>query len=129
MLILTFILVPIILIGCKSELEPKVSTVNIYVSNEIGKVNYDHLVVEYEDHETLEIVENLIESAVKEDGIVDMVQPHYDLEIIYSNGDREGYHLWVGEPDKISMIMKVEDTHSTYSVSGDMTTILRELVQ
>lgn len=115
----------LILSGCQSNnsnegSNKEISKVNVSNSLEFGKVNANFFVV-YEDEETLELFQNVITNKVKQDGIVDISEPEYDLEIIFSNGNKEGFHLWVGEKGQTSTLMKVNDTHTIYSISAEMT--------
>lgn len=115
----------LILSGCQSNdsnegSNKEISKVNVSNSLEFGKVNANLFVV-YEDEETLELFQNAITNNVRLDGIVDLSEPEYDLEIIFSNGNKEGYHLWVGEKGQTSNLMKVNDTHTVYSISAEMT--------
>ena len=101
---------------------------SISTSQGFGHINTDFF-AEYEDKATLHTLENIISSAVQEPGIVDMAEPQFDLELTYSDGSVQGYHLWVGSTGQRSTLMKVTDTHTVYSVSKEMTETLRELVQ
>jgi hypothetical protein len=125
--------ISIILFGCQSfgnngVEEENISKVSISKSNGFGKVNKDFYVV-YDDKENLETFKAIFSSSVKEAGIADMAEPDYDLEVIYSDGIKKGYHLWVGDQGQRSMFMDVEDTHTIYTVPGKMTNQLIELVK
>ena len=119
------------LLGCQSNDNNElnvgdISKVSISKSSGFGKVNRDFFAI-YEDNETLELFHNGISNAVKQDGIVDMVEPEYDIRV-YGNGKTNGYHLWIGEKGHKSTIMKISDTHTIYSISEEITNQLIDLV-
>jgi hypothetical protein len=123
-----------IFFGCQSKDNTKlqsdgeITKVSISKSSGFGKVNSDFFVV-LDDKETLETFKVVISSAVKEEGIADMAEPEFDLEVIYANGKKQGYHLWVGEKGQRSTLMYIDNTHTRYTVSEGMTKKLIKLVQ
>jgi hypothetical protein len=136
-LILLFFLtvfIPAILFGCQSESNTEfqasenLTKVSISLSNGFGKVNSDFFVI-YEDKETLEIFSSVFSTAVQEEGIVDIAEPEFDLEVIYEDGKKQELHLWVGTPEQRSTLMNTNNTNTIYTVSKEMTAKLIELVQ
>ena len=120
------------LIGCQSKdsneySDENISKVSVSKSSGFGKVNSDFFAV-YEDKETLDTFDNAISNAAKRDGIVDIAEPEFDLEVIYTDGNKHGYHLWVGEKGQKSTLMDVNDTHTIYLISEDLTNKLIELI-
>lgn len=155
LLIVSMILISIILVGCQSndkvegsnaDIEGQnadvvsnadvdvsnmlLSKINISNSKGFATVNTDFFAV-YEDEETLETLQNAFTNAVMVAGMVDMMEPEYDLEFIYKDGTKEAYHLWIGERkrDTKSTIMKVEDTHFIYTISEEATNLLLDMVK
>ena len=123
----------VILIGCQSNEhnglpDGNLSKVSISKSSGFGKVNSDFFTV-YEDKETLNIFKNAISNAVKSEGIADMAEPEFDIEVIYTDGNKEDYHLWVGEKGQKSTLMDVNDTHTIYTISEEITNQLIDLVK
>lgn len=130
--IVSILLVPLILIGCQSTVDDEtpndeISKVSLSNSNTIGQINTDFFTV-YEDEEVLETFQNIFTSAVKQEGIVDIAEPEFDLEVIYKEGNKQEYHLWLGEKDEQSTLMQVEDTHTIYTISEEATNQLIDLV-
>ena len=85
--IVSILLIPLILIGCQSTVDDEtpnaeISKVSLSNSNTIGQINTDFFTV-YEDEEVLETFQNIFTSAVKQEGIVDIAEPEFDLEVIY----------------------------------------------
>ena len=119
---LLFVSVPIVLMGCQTNDSDSDDIVKVSVSEsrEIGKINTDFLGV-YEDEETVDMFEELFEDAVKQDGIVDIVSPEFDIEAELENGNKQQLHLWVGEAGQRSTLMYVEDTNTIYRTSSEDT--------
>lgn len=131
-IIVSILLIPLILIGCQSTVDDEtpndeISKVSLSNSNTIGQINTDFFTV-YEDEEVLETFQNIFTSAVKQEGIVDIAEPEFDLEVIYKEGNKQEYHLWLGEKDEQSTLMQVEDTHTIYTISEEATNQLIDLV-
>ena len=119
---LFFISVPIVLMGCQTDDSDSDDIVKVSVSEsrEFGEINTDFLYA-YEDEETLELFEELFDDAVKQDGIVDISAPEFDIEAELENGSKKQLHLWVGEADQRSTLMYVEDTNTIYRTSAEHT--------
>ncbi len=125
MIFLAFMLIPALLLGCQSNADSTlnyrdVSEVRISESTGFTKVNPDFFEI-YQDEDALLLFTDLLQNATREEGIVDMIQPEYDLEILYKDGNDQGFHLWVGESGEKSTLMKVDDTHTIYTVSAEIT--------
>ena len=119
---LFFISVPIVLMGCQTNDSDSDDIVKVSVSEsrEFGNINTDFFGV-YEDEETVDMFEELFEDAVKQDGIVDIVSPEFDIEAELENGNKQQLHLWVGEAGQRSTLMYVEDTSTIYRTSSEHT--------
>lgn len=131
--VLSIPLISVILMGCQSNgnnelAKVEISKVSISKPSSFGKVNSDFDVV-YEDEKSLKKFNNVISSSVKEAGIVNMAESDFDLEVIYTDGTKQGYHLWVGEKGQTSTLMNMDDTHTIYSISGEMTNEIIDLVE
>lgn len=134
---LLFSLLTIVLTGCQSKesnqtldnnevLEKQISKVSI--SNSIGfEFNKDFFSV-YEDKESIKIFGNAISKAVKQPGMVDIVEPDFGLEVTYTDGSVNSYHLWLDEKLKGAIIMNVYDTHTIYTISEEIATQLKDLI-
>ena len=130
--IVSILLIPLIPIGCQSTVDDEtpndeISKVSLSNSNTIGQINTDFFTV-YKNEEVLETFQNIFTSAVKQEGIVDIAEPEFDLEVIYKEGNKQEYHLWLGEKDEQSTLMQVEDTHTIYTISEEATNQLIDLV-
>ena len=131
--VLSLSFMSVILIGCQSNdnnglPDENISKVSISKSSGFGKVNSDFFAV-YEDKETLDIFKNAISNAVKSEGIADMAEPEFDIKAIYTDGNKQGFHLWVGGKGQKSTLMNVNDTHTIYSISEEITNQLIDLVK
>ena len=127
---LFFISVPIVLMGCQTDDSDSDDIVKVSVSEsrEIGKINTDFFGV-YEDEETVDMFEELFEDAVKQDGIVDIVSPEFDIEAELENGNKQQLHLWGGESGQRSTLMYVEDTNTIYLTPAEDTNWLIGLLK
>ncbi|MEA0562445.1 hypothetical protein [Lysinibacillus irui] len=83
----------------------------------------------YEDEESLDLFQQAISTAVKNEGVVDMASPEYDLQVVDTAGNKYGYHLWLGENGQSSVLMNTKDTHTIYTISKDYTEALIALVR
>ncbi|QFF98448.1 hypothetical protein PB01_06190 [Psychrobacillus glaciei] len=141
LLVFTSTFMLIILFGCQSkgnttlesinnselQFEGKRTKVNISKSKGFS-ANLDFFTV-LEDEENFETVKRILSSSVKEEGIVDMAEPEYYLEVISEDESKEGFYLWVGEKGQRSTFMKMDNTHTIYTVSEEMTNKMIELVE
>lgn len=126
--VLSLCILSVIVIACQSNESVNISKVSISISSGFGKVNANFF-GEYEDNNTLDIFNNAFASAVKREGIVDMTEPEFDLKVIYTDGTKQGYHLWLGEKGQKSALMKVDDTHVTYAIPEEITDQLINLLK
>ncbi|MFS0781980.1 hypothetical protein [Bacillus sp. 1P06AnD] len=85
--------------------------------------------ITFDDQKSLKAFQDMFSSAVKEDGIVDMAGPEFYMDVVYDKVSQQSLFLWIGEKGKRSTFMKTEDTNTIYTVSGDMTDRLLELVK
>ncbi len=102
--------------------------VSISNATEFGQVNTDFF-KEYEEKESLELFQKARTTAVKNEGIVDMASPEFDLRVVDTDGKKQDYHLWLGEVGQNSGIMDVNDTHTLYYISEDFTEQLIALIR
>jgi hypothetical protein len=113
-LVLSLFVLSIGLFGCQQNGEVKVdnSQINTESLEKITifsiKSNSETLVIE--DTETIEMINEAVDNAEKQPGIVNMADPEFKIEI-----GEDTYFLWVDE--KSGTIMNTEDTHTIYSLS------------
>ena len=138
---LLFFVIPFALMGCQTDGADSsdIAKVSISDSSDIAKVsisesrgffeiNTDFFVV-YEDGDTTDRFEGIFKDAVKQDGIVDIASPEFDLEAELENGSKQQYHLWVGEADQSSILMYVENTNTIYLIPAADTNWLIDLLK
>ena len=129
-------LISVVLLGCqqqdnKLEVKEEIKEINIFKSNEFKKESLD-LIVSASDTDNAEIfetVKNIISNATKQEGVVNTIEPNYDLEIIYKDNSTKELYLWLldAEGGKGSL-MEVEDTHVIYNFSEELNTKLIDLI-
>ncbi|QPC45556.1 hypothetical protein [Mangrovibacillus cuniculi] len=127
----TVLLIVLSVGGCTSEEAVKQSVarkVSVSESREFDRIDTNFF-FETEDPREVNTIRGIISSAVKKRGIVDMADPEYDMEVIFSNGDVWRYHLWIGNEGETSTLMNVEDTHTIYTVKAEDTNRLLEILE
>ena len=139
---LILIFVSITMLGCqqqdnkdsnnKIDLKGQVKEINIFKSNEFKKEDSDLIVSssETDNTEIFETVKNIISDAIKQDGVVDIEEPNYDLEIIYEDDSIKEIYLWLMEVEGgKGSLMEVEDTHIVYNFSEELNAKLIDLLK
>lgn len=139
---LTLAVLSTLLLGCQSEdnseLDAQISRPELHDNDKlkldgkitdisISKTKGNGFV--FENDEIIETFRGIISSAIKENGIVNMVNPEYYLDVVYENGNKQSFHLWIGEKGQNTTIMNTSDTHTIYTVSKEMTEKLIDLVE
>lgn len=130
---MTLLVVPLVLMGCDTSDKDiddidDIVKVSLSESKDLYEMNTDFFVV-YEDEDTIEMFETIFEDAVKQDGIVDIAAPDYDIKAELENGSKQQYYLWVGEADQSSTLMRVEDMNTIYLIPADDTNWLIDLLK
>jgi hypothetical protein len=133
LIVVLLFFISLVLLGCQPNTDNEnsnnqITKVSISNSKGFGEVSTDFIIV-FEDEETLETFQNTITKAKKREGIVDMIYPKFDLEVIYKDGTKKEYHLWVGEKGGNSSLMNVDNTHAVYSISEEFTNQLISLIK
>ena len=128
--------ISVILSGChrddKLKLKKEIKEINIYQSNEFKKESSDLIVSssDIENTDIFETVKDIISDASKREGMVQMTEPKYDLEIIYENNTTKELYLWLMEVEHgIGSLMEVEDTHVVYHFSEELNAKLFDLIE
>ena len=125
-----------ILLAWQQEKQPldsdkEIKEVTIFESTEFKKEKSE-LIVSASDTKQSEIfvtVKSILVDARKQDGVVDMVEPNYYLEMIYEDHTRKEFHLWLMDVEGgKGSIMETEDTHNLYNFSEELNTQLIHLL-
>ena len=107
----------------KLQLLGEISKVNI---SEIGKTG----IIVLEDDASIETIEQMISSAVKVNGEVDMPSPEFKMDVFYTNDEHEqSFYLWIGEKGEKSALMRTEEMHFIYTISAIWTDKLIVLIE
>lgn len=85
--------------------------------------------VTFDDKESIKVFQNIFSSALKEDGIVNMSDPEFNLNVVFDEDNQQSLYLCIGEKGQRSTFMKTVDTNTIYTVSEEMTNNLIELVE
>ena len=105
----------------------KVKEISILNSNGFDEKSSTPI-VSYTDKETINTLVEVINSATEQEGIVNMVEPNYNLSIIYKDYNKEEFYLWLVE-GQIGTLMRVKDNHTIYLLSEEMSYKLYDLIR
>lgn len=122
-----FLMICLFLIGCEEDKKTKspilsenIEMATIYKMVSFSEVEEDSL-IEITNPDDIKILEEAFRSAVKQDGSVDMSDPHYKI-----NFGKDAYYLWIAETS--GTIMNLIDTHTIYTLSDLSTQSVFELI-
>lgn len=116
---LLFIATILFLAGCSMGGIEEVDEITINEMVSFGEVKPDSSVT-ITDADDIEILIEGIESAKKEPGIADVMDPEFELLI----GDRKFYLWFVGE----GSVMDQEDTHTIYTLKNGVREQFEEII-
>ncbi len=115
------------------------NSINLVSDGEITKIsiyklkNSDATVLDFSgtfnDKEVLKIFKNILLDATEEEGIVNMVNPEFRLELTYEDDSKQEFNLWEGKHGQKSSLMKTNDTHTLYTISEEATHELTDLMK
>lgn len=144
-LFLSLTLLSVILFGCQSEDNPTKQTGTnnseittedkyyLYLKDDISKIVISKPKeinpTVFEEDKDIETIKSVILTAVNGGGIANMTDPEYYLDVIYTNEDKQSFHLWLGEKGLDSALGKTEDTHTIYGIREEIADKLRELLE
>ncbi|MFT8320983.1 MAG: hypothetical protein ABF649_08765 [Bacillus sp. (in: firmicutes)] len=112
----------------ESESKKKLIINNNIISISFSKPS-DQSKVNFDDKENTNAFQEIISSAIKEDGIVNMANPEFYMDIVYNKNEHTRMYLWIGEKGQRSTIMKPDDTHTIYTISSEEADRLIDLLK
>lgn len=83
----------------------------------------------FKDEASIKEFKDMISSSIKQDGIVNMANPDYYMDIMFKDDKKQSYYLWVGENRQNSSLMKADDTHTIYTFDKEMTKKISNLLE
>ncbi|WP_203248765.1 hypothetical protein [Sporosarcina beigongshangi] len=83
----------------------------------------------FDDDFSIEILKSVFSSAIKENGIVNMANPEFYVDIVYENENKQSFHLWLGGKFEESTLMKTDDTHTIYILPEESTNKIMDLME
>lgn len=130
----------------QSEVVTKIDTDNAETNQrseeENEKLNFDgeitkvsiskvqgNITTVFDDEKSIETFRSIISSAVNENGIVNIVNPEFYMDVVYANKNKQSFELWIGEKGEKSALMKTDNTYTLYTVSKEMTDKLIDLIE
>lgn len=131
-----WMILPLFLMGCSSQeanetVEPaeETSEITSVELTETKDVDQKYLFNSSDDRE-LEIVNEILSTATKMDGIVDMTDPNYKMVVERENDELETYSIWWEEEDPTQLsLMDWVDTHTVYRLEGESARQFEELIK
>jgi hypothetical protein len=133
-LILPLAFISIFFLGCQSQEETYSLNNNIKYDGEIVKIsiseikgNNDYV---FADKDSIEFLRGIALNAVKENRIVNMSNPNFNIDIEYKNKKTESLYLWLGGESEKSALMKMDDnSHTIYTISEEMSSKFSTLLK
>lgn len=113
-LVLTFTLISIVLFSCQQNNKSNIEgaeKVNIYEMKSFSEITEESLIT-ITDLEEINSIEKAIKGAEKVLGIVDVLDPHYQVDI-----REKTYYLWIHNEES-GTIMDAKDTNTVYTLSN-----------
>jgi hypothetical protein len=110
----------VILVGCQNSnnlslRSHDISEITISNFSSFGQIN-DHTILTIRNKQEINQTVELIENAKKIQGVMDVAEMHYDINIIYNDQSKKGFHIYLGEED--GTMLDVENTGQGYSLTG-----------
>jgi len=126
--LLLLVLIPIAYFGVRDLLTANITKAGVSKSTGFGKVNPDFFAV-FEDRPALRLFERALSEAKKQPGVVDVMKPDYDVQILYSNGREKRLHLWLHPERPAGSLMDVTNTSTIYTLPEDIAGRIQELLR
>ncbi|WP_336825084.1 hypothetical protein [Sporosarcina sp. USHLN248] len=82
-----------------------------------------------QDVDSIASIRSIVNSAVKEDGIVNIIEPDFYMNLLYEHGVEESFYCWIGDSGMINTLMRTEDTHTIYTPFEETPVTLLEFFQ
>ncbi len=136
-MLLFLILIFVILFGCQStsktqKPELHQDNITLLLDSKITEViisdSSKSTVTASENEDYIESFRSILSSAVKEDGIANMSNPDYIVDVVYGNESEQRFDLWIDQTSQRTTLMNTDDTHTIYTLSKEMTDKLILLV-
>ena len=105
----------------------------LLLNNDIKSMHFSkpngRIKVNVEEKATFNAFQEIFSTATKEDGIVNMANPEFDMDIVYEENEESKLYLWIGEKGQRSTFLNPNDTNTIYTVSPEETDRLILLVE
>ncbi|KGR76901.1 hypothetical protein [Ureibacillus sinduriensis] len=124
------------IVGCQNEqentmvlLDEKIKEIHISKSNGVGDMNNSEIIFSYNDEQAIQVIEQAIKTALKQQADINETKPDYDVVVEYEGEfPTHAIHLWLGEENEKSTLMYMVGEGQTYLTSEKSTNQLRELI-
>ncbi|MEW4326914.1 hypothetical protein Q0N12_09590 [Rossellomorea marisflavi] len=81
-----------------------------------------------DDSLLIQAVQEVFAGAVKVEGMADLKDPDFIMEVDAENGEHQTLLLWLGEKGEEIQVKKADDSNAVYSLDGKWTKRMRQLV-
>lgn len=82
----------------------------------------------YTDPDDIELFMQAIHTAERIQGILNVGEPEYVLQVGGADGKAYTYQLWINDAQEEAMLMDMQDTHTGYTVSEPLTGKLKQMM-
>ena len=113
------VIIILLALGACSTTGPE--KVDVYEMPSFTESKQKTLVSSFTDSETVNVFDEAFKIAVKEPGIVDIIEPRYQVKV-----DEKTYFLWIDKD--YGIIMDPKDTHTIYSLSDESSLKILDLL-
>ena len=76
----------------------------------------------------IQAVQEVFAGAVKVEGMADLEDPDFIMEVDAENGEQQKLLLWLGDEGEETHVKRVDDSNAIYSLNGKWTDRLSQLV-
>ncbi len=83
----------------------------------------------FDDDFSIGVLKSVFSDVIKEDGIANMTNPDFYVDIVYENKLKQSFHLWLGGKFEKSTLMKLDDTNTIYVISEYSTNKIIDLMK
>ncbi|RHB46756.1 hypothetical protein [Exiguobacterium sp. AM39-5BH] len=87
-------------------------------------------IVTFDEPESIRVFEDMLREADELPGVANVVEPEYDIEVRFEDGETDRYYLWLNDdPKSVSSLYDADDTNIGYRLPADVTEELINLLE
>lgn len=112
----------------QTALKEKVDVVGEVIEVILSSSTLEDTII-FKDEASIKEFKDMISNSVKRDGIVNMSNPDYYIDIMFKKDKKQTYYLWIGENMENGSLMKADDTHTIYTFNEETNKKISNLLQ